>query len=126
MVMPMSATVAGDPRDQRRLAFGPAVHHQVDADDAEPETEPLPRHHALAQQPVGERRGQDRLQAHHQRGKARRQPAVDRDEYAAEIAAMHEQAHDRAVQGAGGPRPARARDKRDDAEQRDHQRPCAP
>ena len=41
--MPISANGRRRPCDQRRLAFGAALHHEIDADDAERETEPLPR-----------------------------------------------------------------------------------
>ena len=92
MVMPISATVAAAQAIGGALAFGVAMDDEIDAGDAEREAGPLPRRHPLAQQPVRQGRGQDRLQAHHQRGEARRQLVVDRDEHAAEIAAMHQQA----------------------------------
>ena len=120
MVMPIRPTVAAAQASGGALAFGVAVHDEIDAGDAEREAGPLPRRHPLAEQPVRQRRGQDRLQAHHQRGKARRQLVVDRDEHAAEIAAMHEQAGHRAVQHARARRPGRP------GQQNDQRRAPAP
>jgi hypothetical protein len=58
----------------------------------------LPLQHGFVQQPAGADGGQQRLDADHQAGHAGRQAFRDRDEYAAEIDGVHQQAGDADVE----------------------------
>ena len=84
-------------------------HDQINAEEPEREPNPLQEPHALAEPAAGDRRGQHRLQAQHQRDHSGRQPVPDRDEHAAETEAMHQQAGDRAMRHAARARPFRPR-----------------
>jgi hypothetical protein len=87
------------PSQRRRLAGRDLlVHDQVNAGDTEQQAEPLPRQHPLAEPAIGQRRGQHRLQADHQRDQAGRQPVLDRSEHAAEIETVHQGAGHGAVE----------------------------
>ena len=110
----------GDPGGERPLTFGSGMDHEIDADDAEREAEPLPRRNPLAEQTIGQRRRQHRLQRNDHRYEAGRHFLRDRDEYTTEIAAMHQQSDHRAVPQIGANWPFRLRDQHDHAQQYDH------
>ena len=61
-------------RRRRRRSRQPGREHEDDAADAEGQPQPLHAPQPLAEQPGGQRRGEHRLQAGHDRGHAGRQP----------------------------------------------------
>ena len=67
---------------------------EPDAGETERETEPLPRHDALAEPGAGDHDRQHRLQPDQHRRHAGRHAAGERDEHAAEIDAVHEPRRD--------------------------------
>ena len=83
---------------------------------------PLQRRDALAEPAVGDRRGQDRLQARDQRRQPGRNRMRDRNRRAAEIESVHQNAGDGAVGDADTIRPFRPRDRHDDRHQPHHDR----
>ena len=112
----------GDPADRRGLATGLALDDERNAGDAEQQPCPLPRDHAFAEPAVGECRGEDRLQADHQRHQTGGQVVVQRDEHTAEIEPVHEDPGDRAVHDLVTAGPGRARQHDHDAYQQSDER----
>jgi hypothetical protein len=119
-VMPMSDKKTRGPAERRAGEYDVAVvQDEQHAGEPERETEPLHARDALAHEAVGDGRGQNRLQPGDQRGDAGRHALRNRDEHAAEIDAVHQQAdHDR-VPDLRPPRPRRARDKSNRQHQHD-------
>jgi hypothetical protein len=97
-VMPASAARAGHSASRPKPL--PSLPETTMATPTKPSTrpEPLPRQHRFVQQPAGADGGQQRLDADHQAGYAGRQALRDRDEYAAEIDRVHQQAGDADVE----------------------------
>ncbi len=106
---------------ERRGGAGarPILHHQINADNAEHEAEPLPRHDRLPEQTIGDRRRQYRLQPNDQGRERRGQSLPNGDIDAAEIENMHEHAGHAAVDDAGRIRPFRPRLQQNEAEEHD-------
>ena len=78
--------------------------HQHGSDKSEPDPEPAPGRHPLAEKRHRQKPGHQRLKPDDQRGDAGRQPVLDRPENAAEIKPVQQHACHQAV----APRPRRA------------------
>jgi hypothetical protein len=95
---------------------GLVLHDEIDAEKTEDETEPLSRYDSLAEQAIGNCRGEQGLQTNHKRGQRRWETLADRDVYAAEIEGVHKNARHVAVENAVAAWPFGARGQHYDTE----------
>ena len=110
------------PAPSRLPAHRPVMKDQGHADEPEQKPAPLQRCHALAKPAISDGRGQQRLQARHQRRETSGDRQGDRDRRAAEIEAVHQNAGDDTVADSAAIRPDRANDGADDRHQHHHNR----
>ena len=110
----------GGPGKRARLSSrGLVAQHQINAGKPKRQPRPLAHADALAEEAMGDGRGQERLQADDQRRKPGRQAVANRHEHAAEIEAVHHEPGGDAVAEAERARPLRPRQRNDDAEEQD-------
>jgi hypothetical protein len=100
-------------RADRRLV----LHQEIYAGKPKREADPLPRHDPLAEQPIGDRRSEQRLESDHERRERRRQAVRNRDIHPTEIKRVHQHAGHVAVEHALAAWPPGPGDEHEQAEQ---------